>query len=187
MDDRNNQTTIIYLIGKPGTGKYTISQELAKLGYIICDNQLANNPIFTLLNYDGFTRIPDFAWDAIKKIRDSIFDFITVETDNSYVLTNALYENEGDHKLYKQVEQVASKRRSLFVPVKLIISEEENLKRITEPSRRMRWKSIDPKYVYAKEPLLNIKHPHLFELDVSTFSAKEAAVKVLEHATRLQN
>jgi dephospho-CoA kinase len=33
-------TTIIYLIGKPGTGKYTISQELAKSGYVICDNQL---------------------------------------------------------------------------------------------------------------------------------------------------
>ena len=42
-------TKIIYIIGKPGTGKYTIAQEFAKLGFVICDNQLVNNPVFTLL------------------------------------------------------------------------------------------------------------------------------------------
>ncbi len=31
---------IIYLIGKPGTGKYTIAKELEQFGFIICDNQL---------------------------------------------------------------------------------------------------------------------------------------------------
>ncbi|MEY4463771.1 MAG: hypothetical protein RLZZ81_742 [Pseudomonadota bacterium] len=49
-------TTIIYLIGKPGTGKYTIAKELVESVYIICDNQLINNPIFALLGYDGFKK-----------------------------------------------------------------------------------------------------------------------------------
>ena len=36
-------TTIIYLTGKPGVGKYTIAKELAaKYGFIVCDNQLIN-------------------------------------------------------------------------------------------------------------------------------------------------
>ena len=39
-------TNIIYLIGKSGSGKYTIAKELAKHGYIICDNQLINYPVF---------------------------------------------------------------------------------------------------------------------------------------------
>ena len=43
---------IIYLIGYAGTGKYTIAKELEKSGYVICDNQLINNPINALLNYD---------------------------------------------------------------------------------------------------------------------------------------
>ncbi|MCC8400282.1 MAG: hypothetical protein LN563_06965 [Rickettsia endosymbiont of Platyusa sonomae] len=51
-------TIIIYLIGKPGTGKYTIAKEIARAGYSICDNQHINNPIFSLLNYDGLTPIP---------------------------------------------------------------------------------------------------------------------------------
>jgi len=55
-------TTIIYLTGKPGVGKYTIAKELAaKYGFIVCDNQLINNPIFELLQYDGYAKIPDFA------------------------------------------------------------------------------------------------------------------------------
>lgn len=94
-------TTIIYLIGKPGTGKYTIAKELAKNGYIICDNQLINNPIFALLQYDGFKDIPEFAWEIIGKIRTNIFDFITREPSNNYVLTNVLGEIERDHKLFK--------------------------------------------------------------------------------------
>jgi len=35
-------------------------------------------------------------------------------------LKNVLEENEGDHKLFKQVENMALQRDSLFVPVKLL-------------------------------------------------------------------
>ena len=59
-------TQIVYLIGKPGVGKYTIAKELRKSGFIVCDNQLVNSPIFTLLNYDGYTKIPEK--DAAEKI-----------------------------------------------------------------------------------------------------------------------
>lgn len=134
-------TTIIYLIGKPGTGKYTIAKELSKSGYIICDNQLINNPIFALLEYDGFKEIPEFAWKYIRKIRDNIFEFISCEHSNNYVLTNVLGEIERDHKLFKQVENMALQRDSLFVPVKLLISKEENKIRVANPERALRYKS----------------------------------------------
>lgn len=180
-------TLVIYLIGKPGTGKYTISKELAKFGFIICDNQLVNNPIFTLLNYDGFGKIPESTWDIIAKIRNNIFEFLEQKLTDNYVLTNVLYENDGDLKLYKQVEQMALKRGSLFVPVKLIISEQEHLKRITQTSRRERWKSIDPQDVYIKEPLIKIQHPNLLELDVTLLSAKDVAIKILEQVAKFKN
>lgn len=182
-----NDTTIIYLIGKPGVGKYTIAQELAKSGYIICDNQLANNPIFTLLNYDGFSKIPEHAWDKIAKIRTIMFDLIEHEPDKNYVLTNVLCDDEGDRKLFQQVEKMALMRGSLFVPVKLLISEQEHLKRITAPTRRARWKSIDPQDVYNPIKLLDIEHAHLLELDVTTLSATMAATKILEYTLKFAN
>lgn len=180
-----NDSYIIYLIGHPGTGKYTIAQELANFGFIVCDNQLINNPIFALLNYDGFSQIPEIGWNAIGDIRTAILNFIAAEQNNNYVFTNCLYENKGDRECYSQVESMALKRSSLFIPVKLLISKEENLKRITEPFRRARWKSIDPQDVHQRKQLLTIEHPHLLELEVSLLSASQVAKKILEHIKKL--
>lgn len=178
---------IIYITGKPGMGKYTIAKALRQYGFIVCDNQLINNPIFELLNYDGFTAIPEFAWEAIARIRDIVFDFIEVEKQNSYVLTNNLYDDVGDLKLYEQVEKMSQKRGSVFVPIRLIINENEHLSRITEPSRCERWKSIDPEDVYDKTPLLKILHPNLLELDVNILSPEEVAQKILIHVSKLKD
>ncbi len=175
-------TTIIYLTGKPGVGKYTIAKELARShGFIVCDNQLINNPIFELLQYDGFTKIPDFAWDKISSIRNIVFEFLTAETQNNYVLTNNLYEDDGDRKCYEQVKQMSHLRGSIFVPVRLLITEEEHLKRVVRPERRTRWKSIDPVDVYDQTPLLAIEHPNFLELDVSDLSPESAAEAILMH------
>ncbi len=175
-------TTIIYLTGKPGVGKYTIAKELAaKHGFIVCDNQLINNPIFELLQYDGYEKIPDFAWECIGNIRTWIFKFLTKERSNSYVLTNNLYEDEGDRDCYEQVRHMTGTRGSLFVPVRLLIDQEEHLKRVTDPNRRERWKSIDPQDVYDETPLLSITHSNLLELNVSNLSAEDAADSIMKH------
>ncbi|HJD57234.1 MAG TPA: hypothetical protein LFW13_00010 [Rickettsia endosymbiont of Sericostoma sp.] len=174
-------TIIIYLIGKPGTGKYTIAKEIARAGYSICDNQHINNPIFSLLNYNGLTPIPEFAWDAIRLIRDGIFNFLSQEISNNYVLTNCLYEVDGDRKLFNQVQQLAINRSSVFIPVKLLISEEENIKRIQHLDRLLRYKSIGVQDVYPEYPLIQISHPNLFEFDVTNLSASEAARNILQH------
>lgn len=187
MTKNKTSPVIIYLIGKAGTGKYTISKELAKFGYIICDNQLINNPIFELLNYDGYAKIPGFAWEAISQIRANVFKFLEEEKNNNYVLTNELNDDEGDHRLFQQVQTMAQHRGSLFFPVKLLISKEEHLKRIVVPERKLRWKTIDPEHVYSKVPLININHPNLLTLDVTTLSAKEAAEKILCKVDKLVN
>ncbi len=100
-------SSIIYLTGKPGVGKYTLAQEWTQelaesYGLIICDNQLINNPIFQLLQNDGYAEIPEFAWDSIAKIRTEVFKFLTKVPWNSYVLTNNLYEDEGDRACMKK-------------------------------------------------------------------------------------
>lgn len=183
----NYKTIIIYLTGKPGVGKYTIAKELAqKYGFIVCDNQLINNPIFELLQYDGYAHIPDFGWDSIGKIRMEIFDFLTKIPENNYILTNNLYDDNGDKNLYEEVKKMSDARGSLFVPVKLLINQEEHLKRVTNPQRRERWKSIDPQDVYDKTPLLNFTHPHLLNLDVSDLNPETAATRIMDHITKVK-
>jgi hypothetical protein len=183
---RKHHTNLIYLIGRPGIGKYTIAQALAKYGYKICHNQLMNNPIFELLGYDGFSEISESAWKAIDRIRSAILHFIAQEAHNNYVLTNVLGEIPKDHKIYQQVEQAALKRGSLFVPVKLKISHEENLRRITQPMRLQRWKSINPDDISPEIELIRLVSPHLLELDVTDLSPADGAQKILNHVQSLR-
>ena len=175
----DQKTKVIYLIGLSGTGKYTIAKEIAKAGYRIADNQLINNPIFELLGYDGFATIPEAAWEAIGKIRTAVLEFIEGDSENNYVLTNELLEDEGDHKCYNQVKQTALKRNSLFVPVKLHISKEENARRIANPERALRYKSLSIDENHNK-PLISVQDPNTMELEVSNLSAVEAAKQIIE-------
>ena len=177
-----NKTCIIYLTGKPGIGKYTIAKDLAaNYGFIVCDNQLINNPIFELLQYDGYAKIPDFAWDTIARIRAEVFDFLAHHTQNSYVLTNCLADTVEDRELYEQVKQTAETRGSLFTPVQIQINKEEHLKRLTRPERRQRWKSIDPLDAEDNGPLISISHPNLFSLNVSNLNPEDAAQAIMKH------
>ncbi len=85
--------TIIYLIGFPGTGKYTIALELANRTTIrIVDNQLINNPIFSVIGADGKTRLPNIVWDKVGVIREAVLDSICTLSppDFSFVFTNVL-------------------------------------------------------------------------------------------------
>jgi hypothetical protein len=53
------KNTIIYLIGFPGTGKYTIAREIAQQeDFRLVDNHLVNNPLFNLIHADGITPLP---------------------------------------------------------------------------------------------------------------------------------
>ncbi len=80
---------------------------------------------------------------------------------------------------------MAHLRGSLFVPVRLLITEKEHLKRMVRPERRARWKSIDPLDVYDKTPLLTITHPNFLELDVSDLSAHDVAKVIMNHVEGL--
>lgn len=177
-------TNLIYLIGRSGTGKYTIAKELSKQGYVIVDNQLINNPIFSLLKTEALNSsltVPLEAWNAIGKIRDIVFEFMAQEKSNNYILTNELFEtDEGDHRLFNQVKDMATKRGSIFLPVKLLISKQENAKRISSPGRAELYKStkIDEKDI--NKELIKISHPNLLEIDVSDLSAQEVAKVITE-------
>ncbi len=182
-------TYLIYLIGRSGTGKYTIAKEIAKDGFIIVDNQLINNPIFALLPQESLNSsitIPEQAWKAIGKIRNIVFGYLEQELDNNYVLTNELFDDDkGDHRLYQQVKIMAEKRGSIFLPVKLLITEEENARRITSLKRAERYKSTKIDEKDRNRHLIKIDHPNLLELEVSNLPALESSRVIFSHLNNI--
>ena len=54
-----SQPSIVYLLGHPGVGKYTVGQELARqTGAVLIDNQVINHPIIALFDWDGTSLLP---------------------------------------------------------------------------------------------------------------------------------
>lgn len=173
-------TVIVYLIGRSGTGKYTIAKQFEKQGFKIADNHLVNNPVFALLDLENTPSIPDFAWEAIGHIRTHVFDFIIQEPRHNYVLTNELLDDEGDHKLFRQFEEMARTRGSVFIPVRLTISKEENARRIQIPERALQYKSTRIDDTAYQKPLIQLDHPHLMDIDVTHLAAEAVAQQIMK-------
>lgn len=107
--------TIIYLIGIPAVGKYTVAKELSRITSAkVVDNQLINNPIFSVVGYDGTDAFPfpPLAWKQIDKIRRAVLIAIrNCPPNDSFVFTNVLDGNDpADLVCYKRIERVAKQR-----------------------------------------------------------------------------
>src|SRR5687768_4686183 len=91
------ENTIIHLIGPPGTGKYTIAKEMARLADIrLVDNHLVNNPIFTVVREEG-KPLPAGIWDTIAKVWTVMADaMVNMSPPHfSFILTNSLFEGDA--------------------------------------------------------------------------------------------
>ncbi len=183
------ENTIIYLFGFPGTGKYTIAKEIVKqANFVLVDNHLINNPVFSVIGPDGKKKLPDEVWENCKKIWHVVWDSIHMIAPPSlnYVLTNQLTEQTiRDRAWFFEIAGHTEKRGSRFLPVRLLCSEEELRRRIVMPDRAQRLKMTDPDGVsrYCQEDeVLKPDYPALMELDVTDIPASEAAKIILERA-----
>jgi AAA domain len=182
------KNTIIYLLGFPGTGKYTIAKEICKQAdFKLVDNHLINNPLFTLIENDGKTTLPPRIWDNIGRVWESVMDTIIHISPShySFVLTNALTDQgKSDRTWFERVKSAAEQKNALFVPVRLSCSVEEMEKRIVQPDRKSRIKEINPESPRRNAEnytVLTVDHPNLLNLDVTNLTPGNAAAAILHH------
>ena len=183
------KNTIIYLIGFAGTGKYTIAKEIVALSAArLVDNHLINNPVFSLIPLDGVTPLSDSVWEKTWAIRHIILDVIRdiSPSDYSFIFTNELNEGVADDaKLFAEVEELASTRKSVLIPVRLICDENELCRRITSPNRADRLKDTNAdnaRRKYRSSQILNVLHPNLLNLNVTNLEPIQAAQAIIKHA-----
>ena len=183
----------IYIIGYPGTGKYTIAKEICESDkdFRLVDNHLVNNPVFSIIHQDGKTPLPQQVWDNVGRIWDVILDTMVnlSPKDYSFVMTNFLHKACPDDSLwFETVRDMAEKKRgSLFIPVHIHCSIEENKKRVIRPDRAMRMKCIDPDLVenwHNHDAIIDVDHPNFLELDVTDLSPQDSVRAILKHAEK---
>jgi hypothetical protein len=182
--------TIIYLIGIPAVGKYTVAKEIGRLtGAKVVDNQLINFPVYSVIGYDGTAnfRFPHGAGSHIEKIQRAVLAVIRdfCHTDDSFVFTNVLDAKvPGDKAWFRRIERLARARKARFFPVWLTCDEEIIRQRKDTPERRARRKDSDLTniawYVHEFE-VLRMPHPNALTLDTSPCEPEQVARRILEH------
>jgi hypothetical protein len=179
--------TIILLMGFAGTGKYTIGRGLSDLtGAKLVDNHLINNPIFTVVNADGVTPLPEPVWDKVKQIRRLVYGAIReLSPPNlSFIFTMELRQNNpADHFSFNEVKKLAAARGSLFVPFRLVCDAEELCRRVKTPERAERLKEISVERARkksAEDMVLNPLHPNLRTIDVTDKSPNGGVASIIK-------
>lgn len=185
--------TIIYLIGIPAVGKYTVAGEIGRLtGAKVVDNQLINTPVFSVIGYDGTDAFPfpEGAWAQIEKIQRAVINVIRdhCPPDASFVFTNVLDARApGDRAWFRRIERLAQQRGAGFFPVWLTCEETALRRRKDTPERRARLKDIDltsiPRWLHEFE-VLKVPHPNALTLDTTHIEPTQTAQRILEHLRR---
>ncbi|MDT4955390.1 MAG: hypothetical protein QOJ02_3528 [Acidobacteriota bacterium] len=194
MSSKPLDTTIIILIGFAGTGKYTIGRVLSeRTGARLVDNHLINNPIFTVVNADGVSRLPSLVWDKVKEIRRLVYDAIREisPSELSFIFTLELRESDrAAHQAFLDLEELAAARESLLVPVRLICDVEELCRRVVDPARVERLKEISPELARekcAEHSVLNPQHENVRTIDVTGKSPGESADAIMREIERIRS
>jgi hypothetical protein len=189
--------TIIYLIGIPAVGKYTVAKEIGEMtGARVVDNQLINTPVFSVLGYDGTDAFPfpAGAWEQIGKIHRAVLrvirDFCPPEA--SFVFTNTLDAKEPLDKIwFRRIEDLSKQRKAGFFPVWLTCNAEVIRQRKNTSDRRARLKDIDLTNIarWSEEvEVLKVPHPNALTVDTSNREPWQTAQIILEHVKeRLNN
>ncbi|MGH1398541.1 MAG: hypothetical protein ACRBCT_04930 [Alphaproteobacteria bacterium] len=182
------ENIIIYLLGFPGTGKLTIAKEIcAQADVRLVDNHLVCNPVFSLIESDGKAPLPERVWSNVAKIREVVFDTMVnlSPADRSFVLTNVLTQNDKDDAIiFEKMLCAVRARKAKFLPVRLLIDEQENLTRVISPERKLNMKYIGPEgllRVRKDNAVFQSGHENELSLDVTDLPAKEAARIILGH------
>ena len=185
--------TILYLIGIPAVGKYSVAREIGRLtGARVVDNQLINTPVFSVVGYDGTAAFlfPPGAWKHIETIQRAVLAVIRdcSPPDESFVFTNVLDARApGDRAWFRRVERLAKQRKAAFFPVWLTCDAAVLQRRKNTADRRARLKDIDlttiPWYLNEFE-LLRVPHPNALALDTSRREPEQTARAILEHVEK---
>jgi predicted kinase len=182
--------TIIYLIGIPAVGKYTVAKEIGRMtGARVVDNQLINTPVFSVLGYDGTDAFPfpQGAWAQIEKIHRAVLAVIRdlCPPDASFVFTNTLDAREPlDKAWFRRIERLASQRGAGFFPVWLTCEAAVIRQRKNTPDRRARLKDIDLTNIsrWTEEvEVLRVPHPNALTVYTSYREPRQTAQLILEH------
>lgn len=186
------ENCIIHLFGFPGVGKLTIARELCRQAdFRLVDNHAINNLVLPLVRIDGKTPLPKQIWEPVGQIRRIVLNTLEMLSPKefNFIFTNVVLENDkDDHAVIQSFIDMAKRRGSHYIPVRILCTPDENRKRIVSEDRELRMKSTNPDEIDRLSQTGQVytpDHPNVFTLDVSELSPEEAASSILVKAREI--
>jgi hypothetical protein len=182
------------LLGSPGTGKYTVAQELvAQLRergeeVRLLDNHRVSNILFDLIaEADGRSRLPTAIFERVRELNLSVLRTIDELSprDWSFVFTHHLVDTEDNRVYVAELARVAHDRKARFVPVVLTCELGELAGRIPRVDRRDRNKLVDVERGLAMTGDPIVRPDAALALDVTTLPPAVAAGEIIAHGDGL--
>ena len=175
---------IIYLIGPPGVGKFTVGSLLAReLNCILVDNHYWLNPIFGVIEQDGVTPLPQAVWSLVGKVRAAVFEAIATLSPAhwSFIFTHTATGDPLDDAICSDIMATVKRRGAKLLVAQLSCGPEELARRVVAPERRKRMKDADPvsARMNATLPLYDPGHPNTISIDTSQLTAQGVAQQII--------
>lgn len=144
------QPSVCLLVGLPGTGKYSVAIALQRLleqdGQVarLVDNHYVANPVLALTAQDGVTPLPIAVWEKVALVREAVLDTIEFLSPRawSFIFTADIADGDDEAALLPRLAQVAAARECRLNVVRLTCALPELRRRIVQPERRQRRKSV---------------------------------------------
>jgi shikimate kinase len=181
----NRSNVMIYLIGPPGVGKYTVGLRLSEiLPAKLVDNHHWLNPVFSLIKQDGKTPLPRGVWEQVAQVRKAVFRTMATLSPNdwNFVLTHASTGSALDHEIAGDILEAACLRKADLLTVRLTCSADQLAARVVSPDRRLRMKETNPDAarLNAIKPLFDPGQANTITINTTGLSAEETAARIIQ-------
>jgi hypothetical protein len=183
---------IVYLMGPPGVGKYSVGKLLAqRMPAKLLDNHYWCNPIFEIIEPDGRTPLPLAVWDRTNAVFTAVLETVATlaPPDRNYVFTHAIWDDGGhplDFMIAGQILSVAERRKARTLVVRLSCSATSLSGRIAVEERATRLKSTDASQAErfaALEPM-RLNHDWVVDLDTTELTPQAVADFVMTEISK---
>ncbi|MGL9761161.1 MAG: AAA family ATPase [Wolbachia sp.] len=176
--------TLIYLMGFPGSGKFTIARKLSEIiDVVIVSNNLFNNVIFNVVKLPN-AEVSNDLWEKIFAVIENMLAVFGKHHIKSkhYIFTNELIDGDSyDQRVYSSMVNLGEKMGVEILPVVLHCNNEELIKRVELKERYQEGKISDSDFAIKRTREKRLFVPEgSIEIDNSNLSAKEVAARIVK-------